>query len=75
MPFGHRYEKLSEIGQQCDSCRAEAAYIVNRVLSATSDEQVRAECIECLQILDETGARAAAGGRAGAVRGPEPSAQ
>jgi hypothetical protein len=45
--------EMSEIGQQCASCRAEAAYIVSRVLSSTSDDQVRAQCVECLRILQE----------------------
>jgi hypothetical protein len=67
--------ELSEIGQQCQSCRAEAAYIVSRVLSSTTDEQVRAECVECLQILDEADTRAAVVAPVDGPRGYQARAQ
>jgi len=48
--------ELRDIGQECTSCRVAAEELVTRVLSSTSDEGIRAECTECLEILAGRGA-------------------
>jgi hypothetical protein len=47
--------ELSDIGQECASCRMVAEGLVTRVLSNTKDEGIRAECAECLEILGGRG--------------------
>lgn len=58
--------ELSDIGQECASCRPVAESLVSRVLSSTRDESVRVECAECLHMLiapsPERAASAAAAG-------------